>query len=216
MKTFAPLASPVWDCCPSGAASMKRFVALLASIILFGSGVCLRAEEPHLDFVRGLRERHYPDLALEYLEKLNKNPPPGLGPFILLEMAKTRLDKASSEPAVPKRLALYFAARGEFEAFLKNNPNQPLAPTARLEMARVTVLQGKTQLNQALRESGAAKQSAALKARTTLVEAGRQLQEASKELATLLETKYKEEPKTEQDKAAKKTLEQEELQAKLD
>src|SRR5438128_11126314 len=108
---------------------MKCFAILVASISLFVTGAWSWAEEPHLDFVRGLRERHYPDLALEYLEKLNKNPPPGLEPFILLEMAKTRLDKASSEPAVPKRLALYFASRGDFEAYPSTIPNPTLPPT---------------------------------------------------------------------------------------
>src|SRR5437773_12167350 len=59
-----------------GAALMKRLFA----IALFGTLLCccppLRAEDvPHLDFVRGLREKRYPDLALEYLKKLSQNPP---------------------------------------------------------------------------------------------------------------------------------------------
>ena len=41
-------------------------------------------------------------------------------------------------------------------------------------------------------------------------------QEASKELAALLQSKYKDEPTTDAEKAAKKTLEQEEQQARLE
>src|SRR6266542_1044818 len=108
----------------------KRFVApaVLAALLL--SFAPLHAEDPpHLDFVRGLRERRYPDLALEYLQKLSKDPP------------------------------------ADLDAFLQKNAAHPLAATVRLDLARVTVLQGKTQLTRALREeTRAAKQAGADKA----------------------------------------------------
>lgn len=189
---------------------MRRPLAVLALAALLGAAAPLPADEvPHLDFVRGLRARHYPDLALEYLEKLQKsNPPDDVAALIPLELAKVHLDLATAEDSGGRRLDLYNKARDEFQEFIKKNPNSPLVGEARLEVARVTVLQGKTQLSRALmQEDTAARQKDALVARQTFVQANEQL----KAVADLLDKQA--EPT---DPKAKRDLEQARLRAQMD
>jgi tetratricopeptide (TPR) repeat protein len=195
---------------------MKRLFA----IGLFGAFLCccppLRAEDvPHLDFVRGLREKHYPDLALEYLKKLSQNPPADIAPLIPLEMARTRLDLAAATTDTTQRLTHYQDATNELQAFIKNNPQNPLASGARLELARVTVLQGRTQLSKALREeTKAARQAEADKARVILESAGEQLKTVNEEIEARLAKM--DNPQTPKDKQEKAQLEVDRIRAELD
>ncbi len=130
---------------------MKRWLAVLAFAGLLGSPGRLFADDvPQLEFLRELRGR-YPELAEEYVNKLRQsNPPPEVAAILPLELAKILLDKASAEESGSTKLDLYNKARAGFEEFIAKNPNSPLIGDARLEVARVTVLQGKTQLSRAL------------------------------------------------------------------
>lgn len=140
-----------------------------------------RSQAPYAEdmrFVRELRSRGYSDLAREYLQKLAQNAPPELKKELPLEMALTNLDAANDEPDSAKRLTLYAQARAECEKFLKDNPGHPRTAEARLEIARATTLQGKTQLSRALLEEDLQTRVAeGLKARATLVEAFNQLKQ---------------------------------------
>jgi hypothetical protein len=129
-------------------------------------------------FVRELRSRGYSDLAREYLQKLAQKAPPELKKELPLEIALTNLDAANDEPDSAKRLTLYAQARAECEKFLKDNPGHARTAEARLEIARATTLQGKTQLSRALLEEDLPTRVAeGLKARATLVEAFNQLKQ---------------------------------------
>jgi hypothetical protein len=176
----------------------------------------LRAEEPHLDFVRGLRENRYPDLALEYLQKLAKNPPADLAPRLPLEMARCRLDLAATTPDLAQRLSLYGQARKEFEDFIGKNSASPLAAQARLDLAHVAVLQGKAQLSRALSESDdAARLAGAQKARTLLEDAGKQLEAVLPALKAQLDA-APDQPKTAAERAARTELEDAYLRASFE
>jgi hypothetical protein len=191
---------------------MKKPVAFFSLMILALTGCPLRAEEPHLELVRGLRSRDLPDLALQYLEKLSQNPPPGLAPLLPLEMARTRLELARLENDAGRRSALYNQARTEFEAFLRNSPNDPLTPRANLEIARVIALQGKAQLSKAKRQEGRdAKAAEAKKAQATFADAAARLKAAAGLIDKQL-TKYQD-AKTAEEQAARQDLAQAKLQA---
>ncbi|HMC66105.1 MAG TPA: hypothetical protein VKI65_14295, partial [Gemmataceae bacterium] len=163
---------------------MKRWVAILVSILLGMTGGQLAAEEPHLELVHGLlRDRHSPDLALEYLEKLTKNPPAGLAELLPFEMALVRLELAMQEPDLARRDVLYAQARGQFEAFLQKNAKHPLAAKANFEIARVIALLGKSQFARSRQQdSRAARETEAQKASALFVEAGAKLQAAITQL----------------------------------
>lgn len=120
------------------------------------------AEPPHLELVRGLRTQGLPDLALEYLDLLQKNGDKAIVAVLPLEYARTRLELASLETDEAKRSALINRARGEIDGFLANNANHPMAPFAQVERARLLSLQGKGILTQARRVSDSKERSRAL------------------------------------------------------
>jgi hypothetical protein len=192
---------------------MKKLIAVLA----LGAFVAVaRAEEPpHLDFVQKLRANHYPDLALEYLQKLAPTAPADMRPNIELEMARTQLDLARAEPDAAKKPALFAQARQKFEAFLKNNPNSAQASEAKLEITSLAVSQGKAQLQKAMSQaSGASRRAEALKARAALDDAAKQLENGVKELDVKL-VKY-DEVKTDKERKEKAALEEAKLRAQME
>ena len=158
---------------------LKIAIGTLAAVVVALSSA--RAQAPYAEdmrFVRELRSRGYSDLAREYLQKLAQKAPPELKKELPLEIALTNLEAANDEPDSAKRLTLYAQARAECEKFLKDNPGHPRTPEARLEIARATTLQGKTQLSRALLEEDLPTRVAeGLKARATLVEAFNQLKQ---------------------------------------
>ncbi|HTK78566.1 MAG TPA: hypothetical protein VL371_25130, partial [Gemmataceae bacterium] len=93
-----------------------------------------RAEEPHLDFVRGLQARGMADLAADYLQRLSANPPANLRAILPLELARARLEQANQEGDDKKRAALFAAARRDFEAFLAETRDAKLTARANLEL----------------------------------------------------------------------------------
>ncbi len=202
-----------------GTEFMKLRSALLAAAAFLASAFQAGAQEaPHvaeLRFVRDLRARHYPDLALEYLERLRKNnPSPELLRELPLELAQTRLEAAAEEPDSRKRVALFDQARGDFEAFLRDNSEHPRAGEAKLAVARVVVLEGRTQLSRALSEDAPeARVAEGLKARERFVEAAGLLKKAADDTDAQIAALG--EPKNQAERARRKQLDAYRLQARL-
>src|SRR5262245_30160624 len=96
---------------------MKRTLLLLVVAALAPAAVPARADEDpqtQLEFARRLREKRLADLALEYLEKLKKDPPEGLAAALPMELARTRVSLArQKEPE--QRQAFFAAARKDLE-----------------------------------------------------------------------------------------------------
>src|SRR5262245_12331381 len=93
------------------------------------------AADPHLEFASALRANGMADLAVDYLERLAKNPPPHLRGILPLELAKARLDLAALESNDRKRNKQFETARSAYNAFLAANPDSPFAAEARLDLA---------------------------------------------------------------------------------
>jgi hypothetical protein len=115
---------------------------VLASLL---SSSIARAEEPHLDFVRGLRERGYHDLALEYLRGLEKRPdtplPADLQALLPLEIARCEAEAGLREREPAERERLLSQARAHLKAAASNPANsqgvlgfEAVAETVRLEL----------------------------------------------------------------------------------
>src|SRR4051812_41876696 len=135
---------------------LRRIVPLLIAATAFLLvPAWMLAQDPSPDyrddlrFVESLRARGDNDLALEFLQRLAKDPPKDLAKELPLEFAKTRLRVASEEPDMTKRLALYKQARDDFAKFISANPGHPRIPEASFDIARVLNMQGKTELNRA-------------------------------------------------------------------
>lgn len=189
------------------------FLALAASVGL--SFAKTSAEEPHLEFVSGLRQRGMSDLAVAYLERLSANPPPSLAAVMPLELAKARLDLASQEGDSKKRTKQFEEARSAFEKFLATNPNHPRAADARLDLARLVAMQAKHLLAQANRqESVAARKDLMAQARPLFGEAAGKLKDAARAIDAKL--RQLDSATTDEDKAAKVALARARLQAQLE
>ncbi|MBV9125052.1 MAG: hypothetical protein JO112_16985, partial [Planctomycetes bacterium] len=134
---------------------MKRVLPVLGLLLIF-LGRAAADEPPYLDFVKGLRDMGYPDLALQYLQKLKAKPPQGITPAELtLESGLTGVEAARLEPDLSKRAAFYAQARTDLEDFLKGNASHPRAAEANLALARLVALQGQTELSKADRDQTA-------------------------------------------------------------
>lgn len=173
-------------------------------------------EPPHLEFVRGLRERQLPDLALEYLQELGKKKlPADVAALLPLELAKTQLELANLEDDEGRRAGLRAQARAQFQAFLKASAKHPRAAEANLEIARMAALEGKAQLARARRQDEPkARRSELLKARARFEEAGNLLKAAAAGIDTQL--KAITDPKTPQEQADRQALAQAKLQAEFE
>jgi hypothetical protein len=160
-----------------------------------------------LRFVAELRKRGDAALALEYLKRLQEHPPsPELAKEIPFEIAKTTLVLAAQQPDRAQKHARFQEARGEFEKFLAGDPNSPRAAEARMEIAHVALLQGKTQLGKALSENSTTEASTA---RKMLADAGKQMEAAAADI----DAQLKKVP--ESDQARRRKLEADHLQAEF-
>jgi TolA-binding protein len=194
---------------------MRTPVAALALFLL--AVAAPHAEEPpHLQFVQGLREKQLPDLALEYLEALQKKALPAeVATLLPLESAKARLALAELETEPGRRTNLREQARNDLQTFAQKHPGHPLAADANLELARVVVLQGKEQLTRAHGNEDKAGTAVDLrKARSLFEQAGRELEAASKQIDAQLTTYA--EPKNAAEEAAKRTLSRSRIQAEFE
>lgn len=181
--------------------------ALILTACLHPRSLC--AEEPHLELVRGLRARGMADLALDYLQRLNANPPLTLRSILPLEIAKARLELAVAEPNDRKRTRRFDEARAAYESFAKSNPNHPLVAEASLDIARLVAFQGKHLLAQARRADDAPTRTDLIrKARPLFADAATRLSAAATQIDEIL-------ARTD-DPADKKSLTQARLQAQLE
>ena len=96
------------------------------------------------EFVQGLRERGYFDLANDYLERLRQQPdtPADFRATIDYEQGRILLDESSKTGDLVRRKELLELARGKLEAFTKGNPKHELAAEALVQLARLLVERG--------------------------------------------------------------------------
>jgi hypothetical protein len=126
---------------------MKKLAAILMlGIYLLASSQASADDVPHMDFVKALRAKNYTDLALDYLNMLEKSGPADIKEFIPLERANILLDQAASTLDTGVRNNLYSQARSAYAAFAKARPGTPLAAIAELESARILGLQCRSAL----------------------------------------------------------------------
>lgn len=144
-------------------------------------------EPPHLEFARGLREKGYHDLALEYLKSLesHKQLSAEVGNVLPLEIARTRSEMIAREESSAARDKLVEETRADLQAFVKDpkNANHPALPEARVELARVVLEQGRKLVRLAKAEKDKTKRANLVnQAIKACDEADKGLEEAAKKL----------------------------------
>ena len=193
----------------------RKWLCIIASFAIPLAVATARAEEPYLEMIRGLRAQGEPELALEYIqEKLVGKVPSNLVQVVALELARTRVEIARQENEEGKRLALFAAARTEFENFLKQNPNDPLAPQVHFEIARLMASQGKEAINRARRAQGDARVKALKESRPSFEAARSQLAAAAKLLKSQIDALG--DPATPDEKAIARDAAQSWLKAQIE
>ncbi|MBI1347210.1 hypothetical protein GC163_13080 [bacterium] len=134
----------------------QRFIIGML-LVLCTTGPWCQAEEPYQDFVRGLRERQYFDMALFYLDQLalRKDVPQEIRQLIPYEKAATLLDSSRVSRSPERQVEQLDQALAFLEQFVKESPNHPQAGDANTERAqiligkaRVEILQSKSPANQ--------------------------------------------------------------------
>lgn len=139
---------------------MRHFLLMMA--LLLGVTGTAAATEPVLQFLEGLRTRRYFDSALFYLDELEKDPSLAADVKAILpyERGQTLLQSASELTNLDAQRRQLDMAQASFEAFVKAQPNHPLAGranTARgqilLEKARVDIWDGDKPSNEGNRET---------------------------------------------------------------
>src|SRR5262249_36731668 len=148
-----------------------------------------------LRFVQELRQRGDTDLALELLNRLEKNAKDNpssayaqqISRELPFEKALIRKAEAINEPDSNQRLKLYAQAREELVKFGTANPNPPRIGEIKIDIADIRVLEGKTEMGRALAQPDVDTQQAELdKSRKKFEEAGKEL----KAIVTDLQGQY--------------------------
>jgi hypothetical protein len=144
------------------------------------------AEVDHLEFVRGLRARNYPDLAVLYLRDLGQDPrlPDSVKRRLPLETARALLDLAAIEPEPRKQAANYDEARKLLEAVSRANPKAPEAAEADLALARMLAQQAQGRLHKAQLDEGGPRTQELREIRQLFEQAGSRLAESARRLGT--------------------------------
>jgi len=138
------------------------------------------ADRP-LEFLQALRNRDYFDYALLYLDQLEGQA--GLDPetreVLAYERGMTLLEQARSTRDTDQQTRLFDLARVEFEKFLKEHPEHPLAGSANSEAAEVLTGKAKALVLQANSPNNAGRKAELLgQARELLTQATRVFQAA--------------------------------------
>lgn len=117
----------------------------------------VRAEEPYLDFVAGLRDQQYYDYAILYLDQIAARPnlPAEIKQIIPYQKAMILLDGSKTARSPEKQTEQLDQALAFLEQFVKDSPNHPSAGDANsdraqimLGKARVEILQSRSPANQ--------------------------------------------------------------------
>ena len=138
---------------------IPRLIAV-AALLAAGPQSQLSAEEPYLDFVAGLRERGYYDVAEQYLQEITqqKKAPRDILDVVPYEVGVTLRDSARRLLVPEEQRARLDEAQAAFEQFVKAAPNHPLAGRANSERAKMLVEKARVDIWDADGTSDAARQ----------------------------------------------------------
>jgi hypothetical protein len=107
-------------------------------------------------FLTGLRQRHYFDMALDYLDLMRNSPllTEQQRQLVSFEEARTYLE-AARDVDHSERDKMLDGARDRFEKFVKEQPDHPQAAGAATQLGAVLVERGRNRVEQALLPSSA-------------------------------------------------------------
>ena len=126
---------------------------IAAAALLGGLSTPAAAEEPYLEFIRGLRARRYYDTALEYIDavKGRRDLPDEVKLLLPYEEGVTLTDGAMLLKNPEKQKEQLDEAAARFEDFVKAAPpDHPLQGEANMQRARIAQNKARVEISQAL------------------------------------------------------------------
>jgi tetratricopeptide (TPR) repeat protein len=159
------------------------WLALLLCGASWFATVVVSADEPAAEFLRGLREHGYYDMALEYLEQMRSSPlaPADFKESILYETGATLVAAAAKQRDVPTRLKQLDEAGDTLRRFISQAAEHPKVPAAKSELG--SILLQRAQINVDLAQKPGADRAALLaQARRSYEEAFQVFEQSHREL----------------------------------
>jgi hypothetical protein len=192
---------------------------LLSCVSLLLASSVATAREPVEEFLEGLRQRQYYDIAEEYLESLrtNSDVPEEVRQRIPYEQGRILVDSSRTIRDMPLRMKTLDRAATRFQEFIKAASEHPLAAGANTQLGNVLVERGRALLEQSKKPSKAAEKDQLLKeSRQAFGEAQKVFDAAEKKFVADLE-KYPKfiDPKDETQIAARAQALADLIQARL-
>jgi tetratricopeptide (TPR) repeat protein len=160
--------------------NLKSFSCLVSVAVAVGwltvSAVLVRAAEPAWDFLEGLRQRGYHDMALAYLDQMRTSPrcPEDLKEVVDYQVGVTLVATARTG-TIEFREGQLDQASARLNQFIKDRPDHDLAAAANTQLANVLVERGRIKTELASRSSKSAAEKKAL-----MAEARAQFEKAQK------------------------------------
>ncbi|MCE9603683.1 MAG: hypothetical protein K8U03_02145 [Planctomycetia bacterium] len=151
----------------------------------------LYAVEEYENFLQGLRQKGYYDVAIDYLDAMVKSPllTETQRQMIPFEAARTNLEASRSERDNVVREKLLDGAKAKFQEFVAANPSHPQAPGAETQMGAVLVERGRAKVEQAVRPEFEKQKPALMEeARKFFDESEKVFLQAEEKFAKLLQT----------------------------
>jgi hypothetical protein len=174
--------------------SRSLWIGLLSLLLC---GLPAAAEERYFEFLRGLRERQYFDMALYYLDQMAARGqlPDEVRQVIPYERAITLLESSRASRSPEKQAEQLNQALAFLEQFVKDSPNHPKVAEANSERAeiligkaRVEILQSRSPANQGAKaEFQKRARDYVLKAREVYETASKQHEAVLKQLGTFID-----------------------------
>ena len=117
-------------------------------IFLAGLTVPAQAAEPYLDFVQGLRERGYYDVALRYLDGIEQDAqlPQEIRDRVPYERGVILLEGARRLTNLDEQRKQLDRAQASFERFVTEAPQHPLAGQANTERGRILMEKARVEI----------------------------------------------------------------------
>lgn len=124
-------------------------IVTLFTVLTFASS--LPAEEQYLEFVQGLREKNYHDVALDYLNQIEaaKDTPKEVRELIPFERAMTLMLFSRTQKLPEEQEETLNKALAQLELFAKQNPNHPKAGTANTERGKIILEKAEVEVRKA-------------------------------------------------------------------
>ncbi|QDV53177.1 DUF4366 domain-containing protein [Gimesia fumaroli] len=128
-----------------------HFVSIVSLFTILTFVTPTYAEEQYLEFIQGLRDKNYHDIALEYLTQIesDKETPKEIRELIPFERAMTLMMFSRTQKLPQDQEETLNRALAQLALFTKQSPNHPKAGTANTERGKIILEKAEVEIRKA-------------------------------------------------------------------